>query len=338
VFDESNPAQQAVSDYALAMGLPSSGSAISDNYGRYCRTFAGYVSGKAEAANDTAETDRWKNNLRRLGDLPQLVIKKAIRPKGGELRELVLPGGGDLCLRVWSGLRQCVVSLTNWFKRGATNTTAFTHHIGWLESFLDGEDQHHAHAWSLLDARPKLRMHCEILLFLEMIQPPFGYDGERVKLSISCKKVVKNKGLRARLAGSAPSTEGRFDNASQIIPESPESSLANSDLLAILDETVELARTRGVEQLNAMLAKNLAFSLRGGAGKAHRAANVDNSLPPLRLVLERKCEDDRKIFVTDPRQVTALQAEPWKRTWRAIDANFDQHTAKNFQRLRTTYG
>ena len=58
VFDESNPAQKAASDYALAMGLPSSGSAISDNYGRYCRTFAGYVSGKAEAANDTTETDR----------------------------------------------------------------------------------------------------------------------------------------------------------------------------------------------------------------------------------------------------------------------------------------
>ena len=122
-----------------------------------------------------------------MGDL---VVKQAIKPKGGDLRELVLPGGGDLCLRIWSGIRRNVASLTNWFTRGATNTPAFHHHVGLLEKLLEGSDQHNAHAWSMLGDKPKLRLHCEILFFLEMIQPPLGYPGERTKPNI-CKTFCK---------------------------------------------------------------------------------------------------------------------------------------------------
>ena len=36
-------------------------------------------------------------------------------------------------------------------------------------------------------------------------------------------------------------------------------------------------------------------------------------------------------------QVAELHAEPRKRIWRADDSNFEQHTAKDFQRLRAKY-
>ena len=66
---------------------------------------------------------------------------------------MVLHGGGDLYLRVWSGFRRYVSSLAGWFRNANTNQPAFRHHIGLLEEFLANEAQHFQHAWNMLSEK-----------------------------------------------------------------------------------------------------------------------------------------------------------------------------------------
>ena len=132
---------------------------------------------------------------------------------------MVLPGGGDLCLRVWSGFRRYVAALTGWFRNGSTHTTTFRYHIGLLDDFLDNETQHSQHALNMLGAKQSLRVHCEILFFLEIFQP--------LAQRTSTKFVIRN----------------------------------NSDLVKLLEATVEQSRDRGFEKLNEQKAKFLAISL-----------------------------------------------------------------------------
>ena len=60
------------------------------------------------------------------------------------------------------------------------------------------------------------------------------------------------------------------------------------DVLTLLNDAVERAGKRGFGKLQEQKAEQLARSLRGGAGLAHKMANVDNALPTLRLVIECK--------------------------------------------------
>ena len=67
-----------------------------------------------------------------------------------------------------------------------------------------------------------------------------------------------------------------------------------------LDTLVAKAQTRGLEKMEEQRANSLAISLQGGAGKAHKAANVENALPPLRLVIPPTEEHQNTEFVTIP--------------------------------------
>ena len=48
-----------------------------------------------------------------------------------------------------------------------------------------------------------------------------------------------------------------------------------------LDTLVTKAQTRGLGKMEEQRAKRLAISRHGGAGKAHKAANVETAIPPL---------------------------------------------------------
>ena len=41
----------------------------------------------------------------RMGDLPKLETTQLMKPTEGDLRQLILPGGGSLALKMWAGMR-----------------------------------------------------------------------------------------------------------------------------------------------------------------------------------------------------------------------------------------
>ena len=225
-LDSEDPAQHAISGYAETMGIPTAGNALTGNYGRWCRSFGGYIEAKCEAHDEKAAEDSTAKQQhkptattaagkRHLGDHPQIVIRPILKPRAGDIRDMVLPGGGSLCLRVWSGIRRFVSALYGWHRRGATDTDAFRHHVKLVEAFLAKEAQHVTHAWDMLGPRENLRMHCELLFFLEAITSTNGQVG---------------------------------GNTTQV----------DSVLLKILDDTVTLARERGILKLNDHMAKEFA--------------------------------------------------------------------------------
>ena len=55
--------------------------------------------------------ERPSNEARRLGTAPAIKMEKLVKPKGGDLRELVLPGGGEWFLQGEDGVGQPDVRL-----------------------------------------------------------------------------------------------------------------------------------------------------------------------------------------------------------------------------------
>ena len=97
-------------------------------------------------------------------------------------------------------------------------------------------------------------MQCELLWFLEIVQPHLLSGGQGGN------------------AGEQKDTQDKGDP------------FANSDLYELLNATVERARQRGLEKLDEMKAKALAISLQAGAGQAHRAQVQQRNRAQLRRV------------------------------------------------------
>ena len=104
------------------------------------------------------------------------------------------------------------------------------------------------------------------------------------------------------------------------------------EVLTLLNETVERASKRGLEKLQEQKAEQLTRSLRCGAGLAHKMANIDNALPPLRLVIEGEDENGEKKFEADPQKVAEHDSEPWKEQWKANCPDFANKLGNHFQR------
>ena len=110
-----------------------------------------------------------------------------------------------------------------------------------------------------------------------------------------------------------------------------------TDLFKLLGDTIAQARKSGRAKLDKQRAEYLAKCLLGGAGKAHKMANSDNLLPPLRLTIKEKDAEGKMQFINDPLEVTKFYAAPWRKQWNANDSSFAERCGGNFQRLRGKY-
>ena len=130
-FDKEEPLQKSMLDFAEQMGIPTEGNALTDNLTRWGRTLSSYIHLKcgeeAPQKADHNEAERF------LGSAPALKMQKLAKPKGGDIRELILPGGGDLCLRVWAGLRRMICALAGWYRNKSTNTPAYKDTLRMIE-------------------------------------------------------------------------------------------------------------------------------------------------------------------------------------------------------------
>ena len=140
------------------------------------------------------------NGSRTLGAPPAIKLEKLVRPKKGDLRELVLPGGGDLCLRVWAGMRRKLNAIVGWHRNASTHTPAFKNHLRLVDEFLERKHYFHRHAWDMLDARQALRLHAEFLFVLEDVAFNRAVDATDVFQLLNRTVAQAKKRGKAKLA------------------------------------------------------------------------------------------------------------------------------------------
>ena len=104
-----------------------------------------------------------------MGGLPKLEITQAIKPITGDLRQLVLPGGGSLSLKMWAGMRVKAFTVKKLLKQGAGNSPHCKKALVDLEKFADGEESHAEHAFKAATAREALMIRCEIYFLVEAL-------------------------------------------------------------------------------------------------------------------------------------------------------------------------
>ena len=98
----------------------------------------------------------------KMGELPRFEIKPVVKAKTGDIRDMVLPGGGDLTTRVWSSMRVKVNSLAKWQDKGAYSTSASRDAVEQLEQFTMDESDLLSHVWKDIEPRDALRIKVEI--------------------------------------------------------------------------------------------------------------------------------------------------------------------------------
>ena len=126
---------------------------------------------QAGSSQAKPEAEYKREGTRLLGDTPRIKFQKILKPRSGDIRAMVLPGGGDLCLRMWAGIRRYIAALAGWLKLDRVSTPAFGFRIKLLNEFINNQTQHSKHAWSMLDSKQQLLTHGGLLHFLDFVQP-----------------------------------------------------------------------------------------------------------------------------------------------------------------------
>ena len=85
-------------------------------------------------------------------------------------------------------------------------------------------------------------------------------------------------------------------------------------MLRLLRKAINVCKDRGHANTSESYLKQLSLDLQGGASRAHKRANFDNALPPIRLCIAEGDGVD-KHWINDPVEVVAWHARPWCRQW-----------------------
>ena len=98
----------------------------------------------------------------RMGEMPKIKTSQAIKPKTGDIRDLVLPGGGCLPLNIWAGMRVKAFRVKQLADKGAQNSSHCATAIAELENFADGITDHATIAQTTLSHKDLLSIKCEM--------------------------------------------------------------------------------------------------------------------------------------------------------------------------------
>jgi len=102
--------------------------------------------------------------------MPKVITQPVVKAKTGDLREMVLPGGGDVTTRIWASMRVKLNALNKWQKAGAYNTDAGKDAIKKLTSFINVEGQLFEHAWKDIEVKEALRIRVETSVLLDSFE------------------------------------------------------------------------------------------------------------------------------------------------------------------------
>ena len=116
-----------------------------------------------------------------MGQMPIIEVKPIVKPKLGDVRAMVLPGGGDLTTRVWASMRVKINSLVKWKALGSRQTSAAKDAVGRLEEFSFGEGEVIKHVWKDIPEKEALQVKAEIIFLTEAFEKQLPYDAKEIQ-------------------------------------------------------------------------------------------------------------------------------------------------------------
>ena len=88
----------------------------------------------------------------------------------------MLPGGGDLRLRLWAGIRRWTQALATWYREGRKDIQDFQRHVKMVQDFSQKTEEYDSLAWDLLENTESLNNEVGIVLFLLDMQEGKAID------------------------------------------------------------------------------------------------------------------------------------------------------------------
>ena len=144
-----------------------------------------------------------------MGKLPEIESKPVVKAKLGDLRQMVLPGGGDVSTRVWASMRVKTESLRKWMHKGAYRTAAASDAIDKLEEFIGGEGQLFEHVWKDIEPKLALRIKVGIVFLIDAFEKKEIYNTSEIT------KLMEGMTDRAMNKGKAKAMEAYADQVAQ---------------------------------------------------------------------------------------------------------------------------
>ena len=137
-----------------------------------------------------------------MGDLPKFETNQLMKPTQGDIRQLTLPGGGSLSLKLWSGMRVKAFTVKKLLKQGAQSSPHCARALSDLEKFADSEDSHAEHAMQTQTKREGLMIRCEIYLLVDAFQrgqpTEFDFTNLLTQLGNMANKALQQGKKKAR--------------------------------------------------------------------------------------------------------------------------------------------
>ena len=109
VINEKEISKRIQDHYEKMTGQKAANCLLSKNLSKWARTTQQFW--YEQCNEDFAQV---KNDM---GQIPEIQTKAVIKPKMGDVRQLVLPGGGDVASRVWASMRVKTESLRKWMSK-----------------------------------------------------------------------------------------------------------------------------------------------------------------------------------------------------------------------------
>jgi len=142
-----------------------------------------------------------------MGELPEFKIKPVVKAKRGDLRDMVLPGGGDIRTRLWASMSVKVNSLAKWQKSGVFETSASKDAMRRLEQFALEEGELGEHTWEDISDNEALQMKVEISFLLDSFERKATYDTTDLQELL---KTITHRALKKRQNESHNSVRRQF--------------------------------------------------------------------------------------------------------------------------------
>ncbi len=116
-----------------------------------------------------------------------------IKPKLGDIRKLVLPGGGDWTTRVWARIRANVHAMQICNAKGIFRTAAVKAVKKQLEQFAHAKTKIFEHSWQTATEREALQIKCEIFFLLDAVEKEKKYRKQKKGKKKKKKKKKKER-------------------------------------------------------------------------------------------------------------------------------------------------